>query len=108
MKNSTTTLLAAATLFTLTLASQSAMAMNEDSGSYDFLNGKSQSVSALSMPNVSYRSTVNPLAIGASEGGYDSAYVGSSEAAQAVMINNTGDYVSMQQSLRGSLSHTRR
>jgi len=106
MKNSTTTLLAA-TLFALTLASQSAMAMNQDSGSYDLLNGKNQSTSELSMPKVSYRSSVNPLAIDTSEGGYDAAYIGSNEAVLAVTNNINGDYVS-RHSLRASLAHTSR
>ncbi len=107
MKNSTTTLLAAATLFSLTLASQSAMAMNQDSGSYDLLNGKNQSISELSMPKVSYRSSTNPLAIDTSEGGYDAAYIGSNEAVLAVTNNINGDYVS-RYSFRASLAHTSR
>jgi len=107
MKN-TTTKLAAATLFTLALVSQSAMAMHEDSGSYDFLNGKSQSTSELSLTTVSYRSSVNHSISGTSEGGFDSAYVGSTQSPLAVTINNTGDSLSKQSSLSDFLSHTNR
>jgi len=107
MKN-TTTKLAAATLFTIALVSQSAMAMNQDSGSYDLLNGKSMTTAELSLTTVSYRSNGSHAISGTSEGGFDSAYVGSTQSPLAVTINNTGDYLSMQDSLSGSLSHTSR
>ncbi len=104
MKNITSKL-AAATLFTLALASQSAMAMNEDSGSYDFLNGKT-SAAEVSLLTVSYRSSENISISGTSEGGFDSAYIGSTQPAATVSTNNTADYVSMQDSLGDLLSHT--
>lgn len=105
MKNSTTTLLAAATLFTLTLASQSAMATNEDSGSYALFNGNSQSVSELSLMKASYMHGANSQALDNSEKGFDSSYVGSDEVALATRTNHRADYAS-KQTLRSSLSHT--
>jgi len=105
MKN-TTTKLTAATLIIFALVSQSAIAMNEDSGSYDVLNGKSQSVSELSLTMVSYSSGVEQSIAGTSEGGYDSAYVGSTQPAPMVTTNNTADYLSMQNSLQDYLAHT--
>ena len=108
MKN-TTTKLTAATLIIFALASShSAMATNEDSGSYDVLNGKSQSVSELSLTMVSYRSGAEQNITGTSEGGYDSAYVGSTQSAPMVTINTsaTADYLSMQNSLQYYLAHT--
>lgn len=102
MKNSKTTLLAAA-LFTLTLASQSAMAMNEDSGSYDTLNGKSGS--ELSLPTASFHVNVVPQAHDNTDKGFDSAYVGSTEVPQRVRVNVNGDH-SGKKSLGSSLSYT--
>ena len=72
MKNRTTTLLAA-TLVTLLVSSQSAMALNEESSGYSEILGN-QVTSPYAMPAAAFMD--NELIIGNSENGIDPAYVG--------------------------------